>query len=158
MNKIYIQNSQDKFAVTQALRGLVRRAVGQALKYEKFPYDAEISVTFTDNNGIQEINREYRDIDRPTDVLSFPLYEKDEINEDELDEEGRAALGDIVISLEKAEAQSIEYGHSFDREVAFLCVHSVLHLLGYDHELGEEEEKEMFAKQEAILQIMHLVR
>ena len=158
MNKIYIQNSQDKFAVTQALRGLVRRAVGQALKYEKFPYDAEISVTFTDNNGIQEINREYRDIDRPTDVLSFPLYEKDEINEDELDEEGRAALGDIVISLEKAEAQSIEYGHSFDREVAFLCVHSVLHLLGYDHELGEEEEKEMFAKQEAILQIMHLGR
>ena len=158
MNKIYIQNSQDKFAVTQALRGLVRRAVGQALKYEKFPYDAEISVTFTDNNGIQEINREYRDIDRPTDVLSFPLYEKDEINEDELDEEGRAALGDIVISLEKAEAQSIEYGHSFDREVAFLCVHSVLHLLGYDHELGEAEEKEMFAKQEAILKIMHLGR
>ena len=158
MNKIDIQNSQDKFAVTQSLRGLVRRAIGQALKYEKFPYDAEISVTFTDNAGIHEINREYRNIDRPTDVLSFPLYEKEEINEDELDEEGRAALGDIVISLEKAEAQAIEYGHSFDREVAFLCVHSVLHLLGYDHELGEAEEKEMFAKQEDILKIMHLGR
>ena len=158
MNKIYIQNCQDKFEVSLALRGLIRRAIGQALKYEKFPYDAEISVTFTDNAGIQEINREYREIDRPTDVLSFPLYEKGEITEDELDEEGRVALGDIVLSLEKAEAQAIEYGHSFEREAAFLCVHSVLHLLGYDHELGEAEEKEMFAKQEAILQIMHLGR
>ncbi|MBQ9691834.1 MAG: rRNA maturation RNase YbeY [Clostridia bacterium] len=158
MNKIYIQNCQDKFEVTRSLRGLVRRAIGQALKYEKFPFDAEVSVTFTDNVGIHEINREYRDIDRPTDVLSFPLYERGEITEDETDEAGRVALGDIVISLEKAEAQSVEYGHSFEREVAFLCVHSVLHLLGYDHELGPSEEKEMFAKQEAILQIMHLGR
>jgi len=158
MNKIYIQNCQDKFEVTQSLRGLVRRAIGQALKYEKFPFDAEVSVTFTDNVGIHEINREYRDIDRPTDILSFPLYERGEITEDETDEEGRVALGDIVISLEKADEQSKEYGHSFEREVAFLCVHSVLHLLGYDHELGHSEEKEMFAKQEAILQIMHLGR
>jgi len=158
MNKVYIQNCQDKKEVTLALRGLIRRAIGQALKYEKFPFDAEISVTLTDNEGIREINREYREIDRPTDVLSFPLYEKDEITEDEVDEEGRIALGDIVLSLEKAEAQAVEYGHSFEREAAFLCVHSVLHLLGYDHELGEAEEKEMFAKQEAILQIMRLGR
>ncbi len=158
MNKVYIQNCQDKKEVTLALRGLIRRAIGQALKYEKFPFDAEISVTLTDNEGIREINREYREIDRPTDVLSFPLYEKGDITEDEVDEEGRVALGDIVLSLEKAEAQATEYGHSFEREAAFLCVHSVLHLLGYDHELGEAEEKEMFSKQESILQIMRLGR
>ena len=119
MNKIYIQNCQDKFEVTQSLRGLVRRAVGQALKYEKFPFDAEVSVTFTDNPGIHEINREYRDIDRPTDVLSFPLYEKGEITEDEMDEEGRVALGDIVLSLEKAEEQSKEYGIHLSARLRF---------------------------------------
>ena len=156
MNKIYIQNCQDKFEVTQSLRGLVRRAVGQALKYEKFPFDAEVSVTFTDNPGIHEINREYRDIDRPTDVLSFPLYEKGEITEDETDEEGRVALGDIVLSLEKADEQSKEYGHSFEREVAFLTVHSMLHLLGYDHETGDEDEAEMREKQRAIMERLGL--
>ncbi len=160
MNKIYIQNCQDS-EVSAKQRGLIRRAVNAALKYESFPYDAEISVTLTDNSAIHEMNKEHRGVDRPTDVLSFPLYEADEIDDMYEGEEGSdepTALGDIVISLEKAEEQAREYGHSMEREVAFLCVHSVLHLLGYDHELGEEEEKEMFAKQEEILKKMKITR
>jgi len=103
-----------------------------------------VSITFTDNESIRELNREYRDIDRATDVLSFPM-------DDEGDD---VVLGDIVISLERAKEQAIEYGHSLEREISFLCVHSTLHLLGYDHETGEEDEKEMFMKQEEILKIL----
>ncbi len=167
MNKIYITDNQDKHKVTQRLRGLIRRAVNRTLKSEGFGRDAEISVTLTDDEGIHALNLEYRNIDRPTDVLSFPLYDAAELR-DELNpgRDGgekpesceRIALGDIVISLEKAEAQAKEYGHSFERETAFLCVHSVLHLLGYDHELGEAEEKDMFSRQEAVLKSMALIR
>ncbi len=155
MNKIYITDSQDRVEVTRALTGLVRRAVGQALKYEGVPFSAELSVTFVDNEHIQKLNAEYRSIDRETDVLSFPLYESGEIA---MVGGKRAALGDIVISLEKAASQAAEYGHSLEREVAFLTVHSVLHLLGYDHEAGQEEENEMFLVQEEILKKMKLGR
>ncbi len=154
MNKVYITNEQDKVAVTPALRGLIRRSIGAALKYEKFPKAAELSVTLTDNESIREYNREYRKIDRATDVLSFPMYESGQIDfSEEL-----VCLGDIVISLERAAEQANEYGHAYEREVAFLCVHSVLHLLGYDHEIGMEQEKEMFLKQEEILAKMKLTR
>ena len=156
MNKVYITNEQKAFAVTKALRGLIRRAIGAALKYEKFYADAEISVTFTDNEGIRALNSEYRNIDRATDVLSFPLLEREDVLD--IDGEETVCLGDIVISLERADFQAKEYGHSFERECAFLCVHSVLHLLGYDHELGKEQENEMFAKQEEILTKMKLTR
>ncbi len=156
MNRIYISNEQSEVDVTQKLCGLVRRAVNQALKYEKFPCDAEISVTFTNNSGIHSLNLEHRGIDRPTDVLSFPLYEAQDI--EKLDSDELCALGDIVLSLEKAQEQSREYGHSFERETAFLCVHSVLHLLGYDHELGEAEEKDMFFRQEEVLKRLKLER
>lgn len=158
VNKVYVSNEQDKHPVTPALRGLIRRAIASALKYEKFPYDAELSVTVTDNEGIRELNREYRNIDRATDVLSFPLYDGGEIDESDVVEGEPLGIGDIVLSLERADEQAKEYGHSFEREVAFLCVHSVLHLLGYDHELGEAEEKDMFARQEAILTKMKLQR
>lgn len=158
MNRVYITNEQSGVAVMAALRGLIRRAIGQALKYEKFPYDAELSVTLTDNANIRSLNNEYRNIDRATDVLSFPLYEVEEIEAIEGDEDEPICLGDIVVSLERAQEQATEYGHSFEREVAFLCVHSVLHLLGYDHELGAEQEKEMFEKQEEILKKMKLTR
>lgn len=157
-NKIYITNDQDKVEVTQSLRGLIRRAIGHALKYEKFPYDAEVSVTLVDNEQIKELNAEYRNIDRATDVLSFPMYEGGEIDESEVLEGEPVSIGDIVLSLERATEQAQEFGHSFERETAFLCVHSVLHLLGYDHELGEEEEKDMFARQEAVLAEMKLTR
>ena len=157
-NKIYITNEQDKLTVTAQLRGLIRRAINAALKYESFRYDAEVSVTLVDNAGIRALNSEYRDIDRATDVLSFPMYEGGEIDETDVLEGEPISIGDIVLSLERAEEQARDFNHSFDREVAFLCVHSVLHLLGYDHELGEEEEKDMFARQEDVLRIMKLTR
>ena len=151
-NTVYIQNDQQKLPVTQKLRGLVRRSVNAALKYEDFQRPCEVSVTFTDNEKIRELNAQYRSIDRATDVLSFPLFDEDFEEEEEL------ALGDVVLSLEKAQEQAKEYGHSFEREVAFLVVHSVLHLLGYDHETSEEDEKEMFFRQEEIMKLLKLER
>ena len=151
-NTVYIQNDQQKLPVTQKLRGLVRRSVNAALKYEDFQRPCEVSVTFTDNEKIRELNAQYRSIDRATDVLSFPLFDEDFADEEEL------ALGDVVLSLEKAQEQAKEYGHSFEREVAFLVVHSVLHLLGYDHETSEEDEKEMFFRQEEIMKLLKLER
>ncbi|AGA58478.1 Probable rRNA maturation factor, Endoribonuclease YbeY [Thermobacillus xylanilyticus] len=125
--------------------------------------DGEVALTFVDDARIHELNREYRGIDRPTDVLSFAMQEGDEpdIIFDEW-EEGESdpvsgMLGDIVISLERAKAQSEEYGHSLEREIGFLFVHGFLHLLGYDHQTAEEEAV-MFAKQEAILQQAGLTR
>ena len=151
-NTVYIQNDQQKLPVTQKLRGLVRRSVNAALKYEDFQRPCEVSVTFTDNEKVRELNAQYRSIDRATDVLSFPLFDEDFEDEEEL------ALGDVVLSLEKAQEQAKEYGHSFEREVAFLVVHSVLHLLGYDHETSEEDEKEMFFRQEEIMKLLKLER
>lgn len=151
---IYFANEQESFPITYKLKMLVRRAVISTLEYESFCNDAEVSVTFTDNNGIQTLNRDFRGIDRPTDVLSFPLtdYESDEcpIDEPEL------SLGDIVISLERASEQAEEFGHSFEREVAFLTVHSMLHLLGYDHVNSDEEDAEMRRRQREILENMGL--
>ena len=136
---------------------LIQKAAEAALCYENFPQDAEIEVLFASLEEIREINMEQRGIDRPTDVLSFPMEE--EPFEAEADPSTDAVLlGSMVLCLEKAKQQAEEYGHSEEREIAFLTVHSVLHLLGYDHELGEEEEREMFAKQEEILQEMGLTR
>ena len=137
-----------------SLKYVVRRAISETLAYEDFPYDAEVSVTLSDNEYIKKLNRKYRNKDSATDVLSFPLFEKEELSE----ATDGDALGDIVISLERAREQANEYGHSFEREVAFLTVHSMLHLLGYDHEISEEDEKEMFFKQEEILKTIGLYR
>lgn len=127
----------------------------KAAEMEELP-PVEVSVTIVDNEQIHQLNKEYRQVDRPTDVLSFPLWEPDE--EWVIDEEEEwVPLGDIVISLPKAEEQAREYGHSIEREVGFLAVHGFLHLLGYDHET-KEEEKEMFTKQEAILNQVGLHR
>lgn len=150
MNKIYITNEQQDMPVTQALRGLIRRAVNGALRYEGFEKDAEVSVTLVTAEGIKELNAEYRDKDAVTDVLSFPIF-------DDMDDE-MAILGDIVLCLSRAEEQAKEYGHSFEREVAFLTVHSALHLLGYDHESGEEDEREMFDRQKLIMEYLEIER
>jgi probable rRNA maturation factor len=120
-----------------------------------------VSLTFTDDEGIRELNRRFRGVDRPTDVLSFPMREagEDEFGAeaavDGLEEE--EPLGDIVISLPRALEQAEEYGHSAEREIGFLFVHGLLHLLGYDHDT-EEREREMFARQEAVLAKAGLVR
>ncbi len=151
---VLIRNNQKKVVTTPSLRRLVKAAIGAALDFEDFTADCEVSVTFTDNEKIHALNREYRGVDRPTDVLSFPLYEGDDLGQ----AFGPVALGDIVLSLEKAKKQAEEYGHSFEREVAFLTVHSTLHLLGYDHETSEEEEKDMFGRQNAIMDLMGLSR
>jgi probable rRNA maturation factor len=160
--RVQIRNNQKKFKVTKDIRDLVRLAVKTSLEYMDFPQKAEISVMFTDNDEIRELNREHRGIDRATDVLSFPLFEYDEegnIIEEYLDfsPTGEMVLGDIVISLERANEQAEEYGHSFQREIGFLTVHSMLHLFGFDHEQPEEEE-EMFEYQREILDKMELYR
>lgn len=151
-HKIYITNDQKKLPFPPPLRQLVRQAVREALAHEEFDEPAEVSVTLVDNEAIHALNREYRKVDRPTDVLSFPMFDED------FDDGERVVLGDIVLSLEKAASQAEEYGHSLEREVAFLVVHSVLHLLGYDHEEGKAAESEMFARQEAVLSAMGLAR
>ena len=151
--KIYFENEQDKRAVSEYLKRLVRRAIKATLDYEGFTHRCEISVTFTDNEGIHVLNREYRKVDRPTDVLSFPLYDG-EFPEEECGL--GASLGDIVISLERAEEQAKEVGNSFLREVAFLTVHSTLHLLGFDHELGEEYEKAQCDAQKEIMEMLDI--
>ena len=149
--KIYFENlSPEK--ITYKLKMLVRRAILATLEYEDVEVDLEVSVTFTNNEGIRELNREYRNIDRATDVLSFPQINYDE-GEDISDGE---MLGDIVISLERAREQAEEFGHSFERECAFLCAHSTLHLLGYDHELSDEDDADMRRRQSEIMKKLGL--
>ena len=144
--KIYFENSQTAFRVTYKLKMLIRRAILETLRYEDMDGDYEVSVTFTDNEGIHALNREYRSVDRPTDVLSFPQIDY------ELGECAEGMIGDIVLSLERANEQATEFGHSFERECAFLTVHSVLHLLGYDHERSPEDEEEQCQRQRAIIE------
>lgn len=155
--RVFGTNRQGIIPVTKELREIVKRSCVETLYEEGYTGNFEVSVTFTDNENIRRINNQFRDIDRETDVLSFPMT--DEGEEFTVDPETDCfMLGDIVISLEKALSQSEEYGHSFKREVAFLTVHSMLHLLGYDHEKSEEEEKEMFGKQDIVLEAMGMIR
>ena len=152
---IYFTNDQEKRTITYAQKILVRRAVEATLAYEGFENEAEVSVTFTDDEGIRRINAQFRHIDKPTDVLSFPLTDFEGSEEPPVDGD-EIVLGDIVISLERAEAQAEEFGHSFERELAFLCVHSMLHLLGYDHVDDEAAEADMRRRQTEILEDMGL--
>ena len=149
---VTIQSSSDGVRPSAELRKNVEKAIRAALKYEGVAFPVEISLTFVTDGRIRELNAEYRGIDRPTDVLSFPAFSDREEAERSCFG-GRVPLGDIVISLEWAEAQAAEYGHSLTREACFLAVHSVLHLLGYDHERSEEEERLMFEKQDIILDL-----
>lgn len=154
--KIYFENAQEKLPLTYKMKMLIREAVETTLDFEDFQNHCEVSVTFTDNEGIHELNKKFREVDKPTDVLSFPLFDFEGETDEPPVDEIMSNLGDIVISLEKAKEQAEEYGHSFEREVAFLCVHSMLHLLGYDHETSEEDEVEMRSKQTEIMRIMGL--
>ncbi len=152
----FLSNEQDKLDPPHDIERLIEQCTAAALEEEGIDDDAEVSVTLVDNEGIRELNKEHRNIDRETDVLSFPLgddsgYEVDPDND-------AIMLGDIVISLEKAAQQAQEYGHSYRREVAFLITHSLFHLLGYDHVNSEEEEKIMFGKQEKVLDRLGITR
>lgn len=128
-----------------------------AAKREEVIGDSELSLTFVDNEKIHEINREYRGIDRPTDVISFALEENTEGEMEIIGQDMPRVLGDIIISIPRAKQQAKEYGHSFMRELGFLAVHGFLHLLGYDHGT-KEEEQQMFSRQEEILQEFGLTR
>jgi len=146
---------------------LIQKVIEAAMEYEDCPYEAEVNVILTDNLAIQEINLEQRQINSPTDVLSFPMQEYqtpsdfsklEEHAEDSFNlETGELLLGDIVISVEKVMEQAEKYGHSMERELGFLVAHSMLHLFGYDH-METEEAKIMEKKQEEILQGIGLTR
>ncbi|MBQ7010301.1 MAG: rRNA maturation RNase YbeY [Clostridia bacterium] len=147
--KIFFANEQDNEKITYSLKMLVRRAIEATLAFEDVNEDCNVSVTFTDDEGIRSMNSEFRGIDRSTDVLSFPL-----LDEGDPYVPGRALeLGDIVLNLGRAKAQGFEFGHGFERETAFLVIHSTLHLLGYDHETGDEDEADMRARQSTIADI-----
>lgn len=153
--KVIITDKQKKVRIPTGLRMLVRRSCIAVLRAEEFQGNAEISVTFVDNAEIKRLNKEFREIDAATDVLSFPLGENGEydINPDT----GAKLLGDIVISMERALEQSKEFGHSFEREVCYLAVHSMLHLLGYDH-MEPKEKAEMRMKEETVMSRIGLER
>ena len=162
MVRLIWENEQDKVLIKAELIDILKSCIEETLKSEDFPFDTEISLTFTDNENIREQNLISRGIDRPTDVLSFPLLEQDDDGElivyEEDMSENAVILGDILISAEKAVSQAEEYGHSVLREFCFLTVHSTLHLLGLDHERSEDEEKEMFEKQDKILEKLNITR
>lgn len=146
---VWIDNrTHEEFS--KELEQVIETIVKESLEYEDFDRECEISVSIVDNQEIQEINAQFRNIDRPTDVLSFPQLSFEEGEQADVNENNEIILGDIIISFEKAKEQAKEYGHSLKREIAFLTAHSMLHLMGYDH-MEPEEEKEMFAKQKEIL-------
>lgn len=162
MVQLIWENQQNIVNIDEKIISTLRLCMDETLEYEKFNNDAEISLTFTDNSGIKEQNSLLRGIDKETDVLSFPILELDEegallISNEDFDE-GAVMLGDILISAEKAVSQAEEYGHSLIRELSFLTVHSMLHLLGYDHEVSHEDEKIMFRKQDEILNRLGITR
>ncbi|MSS64019.1 rRNA maturation RNase YbeY [Velocimicrobium porci] len=145
---------------------LICSVIEETLDYENCPYETEVNVVLTNNKEIQMVNKEFRDMDKPTDVLSFPMLEYDRPSNFEDFEEaydcfhpetGELLLGDIMISVERASEQAKEYGHSLEREIAFLTAHSMLHLCGYDH-MEDEERVVMEQKQRDILEILGITR
>ena len=146
--RVVINDDQKKVRIPTGMRMLIRRACTAVLRNDGFKGPAEVSVTFVDNEEIRRLNARYRDKDAETDVLSFPLGENGvyDINQDT----GAKMLGDVVISMEKAEEQSKQFEHSFEREVCYLTVHSMLHLLGYDH-MEPGEKRVMRIKEESVM-------
>ncbi|MGN1432421.1 MAG: rRNA maturation RNase YbeY [Ruminococcus sp.] len=151
--RVVITNKQKTVKIPTGIRMLVRRCCNAVLQMEKFQGPAEISVTFTDNKGIKELNKQYRNKDIETDVLSFPMGENGVYDTDM--ETGAKILGDVVISMEKARDQAELFGHSLQREVGYLTAHSVLHLLGYDH-MENLEKVRMREKEELIMEQLGL--
>jgi len=157
--KIFIQNQQDKVDVDEHISKIIEDSVANTLKIFLQEENFEVSVLIVDNNFIKELNRNYRNVNKETDVLSFPIFEfkNGQLQEDIVVVEDEIPLGDIVISIEKALQQAKEFGHSLEREVAYLTVHSVLHLLGFDH-IEEDDRKVMRKYEEQILDSMGLTR
>lgn len=156
-NRLFINFSATKKfpECSYEMKSIVREAILATLEYEELIFGAEISVTFCDNEYIKRLNAEHRGKDSATDVLSFPMYDFDEADP-ELNPDGSITLGDIVISLERAAEQASELGNSLEREVAFLVIHSTLHLLGYDHERSKDDEEAQCLAQREILEMLEL--
>lgn len=154
--KVHITNRQREVKIPTGIRLLIRRCCNAVLRMEDFAGNVEVSVSFLNNAQIRELNRDHRGKDIPTDVLSFPMGENGvyDINM----ETGASVLGDIVISVEKAVEQAELYGHTLQREIGFLTVHSMLHLLGYDHEEGGLAAALMREKEEEVLERLGLTR
>ncbi len=155
--RIYFSAEDEYTTGVYLLKKTVREAIRATLYHEKFDFDTEVSVMFCSNRYIKDLNYEYRGKDRATDVLSFPMYTKEELDSFIPEDDENTPIGDIVLSLERAQEQAKEIGHSFLREVAFLTVHSTLHLLGYDHELSPEEDERQCARQREIMDTLDIV-
>ena len=154
MKRHYIPVTADVPGVSDGTKSFLRKVIRTALDQQGVDVPCEVDVYVTGDAGIQELNREMRQVDRPTDVLSFPQFE--DLTED-IPEVGEICLGDVVICREKAEEQAEEFGHSFERELVYLFTHSVLHLLGYDH-MEEDEKKVMRQREEEIMEQIGLMR
>ena len=162
MTEILIENAQQEIEITDDTLKLIEACVNAVCDFEECDFEAEVSVTVVDSDEIRALNKEHREKDSVTDVLSFPILDFDEagniIDSDFDFDDELVVLGDIVICAKRAMEQAEEYGHSFTREVCFLAVHSTLHLIGYDHETSEADEKYMNDTQEKILAKMGLRR
>lgn len=164
---IHVENESKILLPGLDTEALAEKVIGAALDFEGCPYETEVHLLLTDNEAIRQLNREYRQIDRATDVLSFPMLEyespsdfsvaEDEICDSFHPETGELILGDIIISMEKVVEQAEKYGHSQEREFAFLIAHSMLHLCGYDH-MTPEEAKIMEDRQSSILESLQILR
>lgn len=150
---VVITNEQDKIVIPEDWERKINQVAAICLREEKIPEEAEVDLLFVDNEAIREMNLAYREIDSATDVLSFPMYEANEA----INDEEEILFGDIVISLERAQEQCEEYGHSLEREVMYLLVHGLLHLAGYDH-IEEEDKKPMRAQEEKLLTVIGAIR
>lgn len=151
---VSVTNQQDKIKISRDTVRALKAAIGLVLAREGVPAKTEVGLTLVNDGDIHELNRQYRGVDRPTDVLSFALNDPGEMADPE---ETRAMLGDVVVSTERALAQSEEYGHSLSREICYLAVHGTLHLLGYDHE-SPKEQAVMREKEEGVLRSLGLDR
>lgn len=165
---IYIENNYDNFELDGDFYKNLEMVIEFALNEEEIDFDTEVSVTLVDNEEIRRINNETRGMDKPTDVLSFPSidYPQGEVFKEAYDinsfddsyfDEDALVIGDIVLSLDRCKEQSVEYGHSFKRESCYLVVHSILHLLGYDH-MNDDDKRKMRAREEDILNKLHITR
>lgn len=143
-------DNRTEWILTEDIEDLIKKVISKTLTYEEFDEECEISISIVNNDEIRNINKQFRKIDSETDVLSFPQLTFEEGEFADVNEDDEIILGDIIISIDKAKEQANEYGHSLEREIAFLTAHSMLHLLGYDH-VEDDEEEEMFAKQKEIL-------
>lgn len=145
----YIDNRQSKYEITSETEELIQKVILESLKVEGLDDNFEVSISFVENSEIRDLNNQYRNVDSDTDVLSFPM-------EDEFDY-GTPLLGDIIISVEKADEQSREFGHSLQREIAYLTCHSMFHLLGYDH-MNDEEKNEMRNKEKQVMKNLKIFK